>query len=208
MTNLDLHFFGSEYIVNYLRFHPVDWSDLHLSRRGGAGDQAGVTPTPAVAEFLALLKQNGDLFTQREYEEHCRRVWCEWFNRLPEHLQRGVIAKLHNNFYPSMIDTLHVYALLVEERIGDCYIVSPEMDARDKIDLIVKVNGQAIGLALIGPTDDADHDRAYKTEHRPGIADDQLIVVKLPNARPRTPGNKRWYQLQDFQVLLEIMAGI
>ncbi len=208
MTNLDLYFFGSEYIVNYLRFHPVDWSDLQLSRRGGAGDQAGVTPTPAVQEFLALLKYKGELFTQREYAEHCRWVWRNWFNLLSQPQQRGVTAKLHNNFYPSMIDTLHVYALLVEERIGDCYIVSPEMDARDKIDIIVKVNGQAIGLALVGPTEQAEQDRAYKVEHRSSIADDQVVVVKLPNARPRAPGNKRWYCLQDFQVPLEIMAGI
>lgn len=203
MTNLDLYFFSSEYIVNYLRVHPVDWSDLDLSRRGGVGDRAGVTPTPAVAEFLALLQQKRDLFTQREYEEHCRAVWCEWFNRLEVNHQRGVIAKLHNNFYPSMIDTLHVYALLVEERVGDCYIVSPEMDARAKIDLIVKVNGQAFGLALIGPTDDADHARAYKTEHRPGIADDQVLVVKLPNARPRAPGNKRWYRIEDLTAVFD-----
>lgn len=176
MDKYSLFFCGTMYILNYLRFHPVEWGDLEWSRRGGFGDQAGPTPTPAVREFLALLEQKGDLFTQREFVEHCIRVWGDWFYGLTANQQRGVRAKLRNNFYPSMIDTLYVYALLIEERIGDVYLVSPELDARDKIDLIVRVNGLTIGLALVGPTDEADQNRDYKTQHRPGIADSEVIV--------------------------------
>jgi hypothetical protein len=205
MDKYSLYFFGTIYILNYIKFHPVEWSDLESSRRGGVGDQAGPTPTPAVREFLALLEQKGDLFTQREFEEHCIHEWSDWFYVQTANEQRGVRAKLRNNFYPSMIDTLYVYALLIEERVGDVYLVSPELDARDKIDLIVRVTGLTVGLALVGPTEEADQDRNYKTQHRPGIADGEVIVVKLPNNRPKSPGNKRWFQIEDFAVLFNFI---
>ena len=103
-----LLYFRSDYVVDFISQHPIDWKDRALAMRGGAGDQAGVTPTPAVHEFLSLLGKKQALFTQEEYHRYCAFVWRDWLLGKPEIQRQGVEAKLYRNFYPSMIDSLHV----------------------------------------------------------------------------------------------------
>lgn len=196
-----LLFFASAYIEDFLAEHPVQWLDRELAERGGVGDRAGRTPTPAAREFFEMLHNAGTLFTQAEYAERCLRRWKTWFEQLAPPQQRGVRVKLFNNFYPSLMDSLHVMALLAEARRFDTYLIDARMDVLDKVDLTLMWDGKLFRVALVGPTAQAQDDRHYKITHRPGAHDEVVHVVRLPPERPRGAGNKRWFELQDFAFL-------
>ncbi len=189
----------SEQIVRYVARHPIDWDNRERAKRGGVGDQAGVTPTPAVEEFLRLYLDRRDLFTQRDYMYHCWDQWRDWIVDKPKEQKLGVKAKLYRNFYPSMIDSLHVYAMLVEMDAFDTCVLNSSEDAIGKSDLILTSREREIRLALIGPKQAAVDDRAYKLAHRnEGTSELECIEVVLRDEYPMYPGNKRWYQKQDL----------
>jgi hypothetical protein len=116
MERLLLLYFPSRYIVEYVTRHPIDWADRELAKRGGDGDMAGKPPTPSVQEFLALLYETGELFTQEEYWARCADQWQTWINeRIAHHadlakrdarhrqprIYDGLRAKAYRNFYPA-----------------------------------------------------------------------------------------------------------
>ena len=37
------------------------------------------------------------------------------------------------------------------------------------------------------------------------LADGEILVVKLPSNRPKSPRNKRWFQIGDFGVLFDFI---
>jgi hypothetical protein len=198
--SLTLMYLHSDYIVSYVTNHPIDWQNEYreLARRGGAGDTAGVTPTPAVGEFLHVLSQRQSLFTQQDYLIHCRKVWQDWWGGLSDAQEKGMIAKLYRNFYPSMIDSLHVWAMLSEVGWFDvCYLDAYE-DAIGKTDLTFKSGDKVIKLALMGPTRQAREDRDYKLTHRNNGRGIEAVEAQLSLSRVRSPGNKRWFRLSDF----------
>jgi hypothetical protein len=200
-----LFFLSSNYILYYISTHPILWHDRAPAQRGGLGDQAGMTPTPAVEEFMSLLNTNRDLFTQEEYARSCIAKWQPWFDELTPNRQKGVLAKLYNNFYPAMIDALHVFAMLVENRDFDIYLIDAAVDVHDKTDLVLVWDHQVFRIALYGPTHEAKQNRAFKVEHRPGMHDDGVIAIQLPAGRPKDPGNKRWFQSEDLLPLYRAM---
>ena len=205
-----LIYIPSSKIVNFVASNPIDWGDEikiglgtiqivlgQMAKRGSYGDQAGVTPTPAVEEFINLLIEKRGLFTQGEYMEHCLNVWDPWFSS-KHYLQRlGVIAKLYRNFYPSMIDSLHVWSMLCESGSFDMCLLSATEDAIGKSDLVLRNGAKELRLALLGPTSRASDDRSYKIAHRNnGSAD--CIEVKMPFNYHKSPGNKRWFKEIDI----------
>jgi hypothetical protein len=202
---ITLLYFNSQHIVRYLADHPIDWVDEYKSyaQRGGYGDQAGVPPTPAVEEFLALLSTKHELFTQREYLDWCYSQWKGWWPTNPK-LGDGLSVKLYRNFYPSMIDSLHAWALLVESgKFASCTIDS-YADAIAKTDITVQTfTGDRFSLALRVDTPSSRDSAKYKEEHREGYEDIQALTIWLPcdKTRPKSPGQKRWYQVSDFEVL-------
>lgn len=206
MSGITLMYIPSEQIVRYITAHPIDWDDREKAKRGGPGDQAGVTPSPAVEEFLRLLVEGRELFTQKEYMYHCWEQWRDWIGPKPLPQKLGVKAKLYRNFYPSMIDSLHVWALLVEGGMFDSCVLNSTEDAIGKSDLILTSGDRELRLALIGPEEAASTDRAYKVKHRnSGTSDVECIDIVLPREYPRSPGNKRWYQKQD---LMRAIMGV
>lgn len=203
MDSLTLMYFPSGAIVEFMAAHPVSWQDIGLAKLGKVGDSAGRTPTPAVYEFLALLRQRRELFSQQEYAEHCFRLpaWQEWLARCSEEQRRGVAAKLRCNFYVSMITTLHAWALLSESgQFDSCFMNSAE-DVLDKRDLTVKTSERVMHLALVGPKGDSEY--TYKSEYRRGFGGQESLKVQLPKARKRGPGNLMWYELHDFHIIIE-----
>jgi len=179
--------------------------DRELARRGGVGDQAGRTATPAIYEFLSLLRDRQTLFTQDEYADYCHSQWPDWWNKLSKQKQDGVNAKLFNNFYVSMIDSLHAWSLLCEAQWFDTCTMDTYSDVIGKTDLTLITEERQVRVALVGPFARARQDLAYKRVHRnqPGDAQD-IIVVQLDGNRPKRPGNKRWYCLDDFAALRPI----
>lgn len=211
METKTLLYFDSNYIIDYLKQHPITektWKKetKMLAKRGGIGDQAGPTPTPAVYEFLRLLYTKKDLFTQQEYYQHCWETWAFWIKTKPKKQKWGVAAKLYRNFYPAMIDALYVWALLAETKLFSiCYLDAID-DAVGKSDLtVVSHSSQKYHLQLSVGTHQARKDAQYKQQYRNTDNTISTIRVELPMARERTNdnGNKRWYCIEDFQFLLE-----
>lgn len=207
--NVVLISLGSQYVVDFITNHPVRWLSRELARRGGVADSAGMPPTPAVLEFLSLLqRREGELFSQEEYTSWCIQRWESWFYSHSELVREAIRAKLYNNFYVSMIDSLHVWGLLSETGLFERCVLDACQDAVGKTDLTVYCRGRPIRLALIGPTQRAWADRQYKKLHRPGRPEEGLIIeVRMDLERERAPGNKRWFRLSDFAELLEISAA-
>jgi len=214
--SVTLAYFSSDYIVAFIKVNPIEWiRPFEASRRGGSGDQAGIPPTPAVHEFLALLRTKQDLFTQAEYFEHCKIVWHDWWTTLAfvtkcgtrlegarASLQYGVRAKIYNNFYASMIDSLHVWSMLCEAGWFDVCILDSYSDAIGKTDLTLIKGNTRRKVGLIGPTSQAREDFEYKQNNRDANSNlRDMVTVQLPSSRPKEPGNKRWYKLDDFRRL-------
>lgn len=205
-----LLYFPSRYIVEYISKHPIDWGDRELARRGGDGDRAGIPPTPSVQEFLSLLSERRELFTQREFWDYCAAKWQDWldgqvrkFQTWPEYSRPRVVdglrAKAFRNFYPSMIDSLHAWSMLSETGMFDRCIMDTYDDATGKSDITVTGHGVDCRIALIGPTKYATQDRTFKEQHRAGYEDaNKSVLVQMPEERERQPGNKRWYRPSDF----------
>lgn len=201
--NETLLYMGSKHIEQYIAANPVYWHEKKLAERGGVGDQAGMPPTPMVYEFLHLLKIKQSLFTQAEYRDHCFQEWYEWPALWDALLKKGVEAKLYRNVYPSMVDSLYVYSLLVEARWFDKCVLDSTADAISKHDLLVfRGDLPPIALDLFAGSVSAINDRQYKKMHRRALSgiDCQAYEVPLPMGRPQKhPGNKRWYCLKDFE---------
>jgi hypothetical protein len=202
MLGKTLLYFPSSEIVSFIAHHRIDWDNRELARRGGVGDHAGITPTPAVEEFLDLLISRQALFTQREYMEHCWSKWREWITPKSKEHKLGVRAKLYGNFYPAMIDSLHVWAMLCESGMFDACILNSTEDAVGKSDLIVRSKNRTVRIALLGPTSRAQEDRQYKIAHRNNGAASDCVEIVMPEEYERDPGNKRWFKRSDIMSAL------
>lgn len=202
---ISLYHFSADYIMEFVSRHPIDWSNGNLAKKGGPGDQAGMPPTPAVLEFLNLLDQKQDLFTQAEYANFCIRQWADWLLDKKGEQFEGVEAKLYRNFYPAMIDSLHVWAMISEAGWFDVCILDAYLDAIGKKDLILKSQTCTVKVALLGPTSRAKRYREYKLNHRQTNGQElDIVEVQLPWEYERRPGNKRWFRLNDFDQVRDI----
>lgn len=207
MSERALIYIPSEEIVSFVTNHPIDWMDRQrdFAKRGGAGDSAGATPTPAIEEFLNLLIEKRSLFTQREYMHHCWYKWEAWIRGLSSDQKVGVKAKLYRNFYPSAVDSLHVWAMLAETGSFEMCLMSATEDAIGKSDLILRSGSREVRLALQVQTRQSQDDRAYKMQHR-GNDEAGCIEVWLDLKAPKFPGNKRWFKKTD--VMSAIMSSV
>lgn len=193
-----------QHIVDYITRHPIDWSSKRLARRGGPGDRAGRPPTPAVEEFLRLLKLRGGLFTQEAFYAHLATVWRPWLSSKPDLQQNGIRAKAYRNFYPSMIDSLHVWSMLCAAGWFDVCSIDSREDAKRKTDLILVRDDTILRVGLRGPTSAATRAMRYKKLRRAGTARG-VIDVPMCLDWPASPGNKRWFSLDSFRFLLELL---
>lgn len=202
-SRVTLLYFASKVIENYIDRHPIDWSNADLAKRGGIGDQAGPPPTPMVHEFFMLTSLKQQLFTQTEFADFCFERWEDWEPLNNKLMRKGVAAKLFRNIYPSMINTLHAWALFLEHQWFDACVIDSLMDSISKHDIIVYREGCApIALDLYIGTDRSINDRQYKRAHRKSLRDfiGETFDIPLPMSRPkRQPGNMRWYCLKDFE---------
>lgn len=194
-------------IVEYVARNPINWLGQyrHMAQRGGIGDTAGVTPTPAVYEFLALYHNEKGLFTQRAYYEWCQEQWRDWLDEKTDEQRRGVGVKLYRNFYPSMIDSLHVWAMMVETGGFHACILDSTLDAIGKTDLTLVRSGISYRVALLSGSANSVGDRRYKLSHRSKDDDLSCIEIRLPMSREQAPGNKRWYFTTD---VIDAMATL
>jgi hypothetical protein len=196
-----------ESLVEFCKAHPVDlkpdWSSV--TRRGGTGDV--MPPTPAADTFFTLyleVLQGRRLPTQREYAEYCVGAWREWFTgQLTRYVQQCFVARLYRNFYPSFVDSIHVWALLgtryaVNGRlVFDQCVLDTYADVIQNSDLLAYRGEECLRIALRSQTRQAREDAWYKQTHRqPHHVEDgeRLVHLVLPiDVRARI-GGKCWFQ--------------
>lgn len=200
MLDITLLYIKSEAIVEFISKHPIKWYSLQSARKGDI-----LTPSPAVSVFFDLLRKKGELFTQEEYIEECRRRWPDWFKEhkeISEHLE----ARLGRNFYPSCIDSLHFFSLTVESGYFNRCLLNTVADAVGKVDLVLFSRKclDPINVALQVGTREAARRRIYKDTFRKKTPV-KVYTVVLPVSRPKGPGNKRWYRIEDvFELIKKI----
>jgi hypothetical protein len=196
-----LIYMSSRHIVEYMTRHPIQWMDNKkwMADVGGPGDKAGLPPVPSVELWIECLRSKERLFSQDEYADYYLangriRNWLQ--GKSPEQVE-GVRVKQYRNFYPSMIDSLHVWALLAESGLFDSCIVETDRDAISKIDMVVMADGHRLALAIRGPTPDATRAKAYKDKYRGNGQATNAIELALSIKKPRSPGNKRWFDAEE-----------
>lgn len=202
-SKVTLLYFASKKIESYIDCNPINWSNADLAKRGGIGDQAGMPPTPMVYEFFMLLSLRQGLFTQAAFRDFCFERWEGWESLNDKQMRAGIAAKLYRNVYPSMINTLHIWALFLEAQWFDACVIDSLMDSLSKHDIIVYRDGFApIALDLFIGSDRSISDREYKRAYRKSLREfvGETFDIPLPMSRPkRQPGNMRWYCLKDFE---------
>ena len=196
---IKLLYFSSTLILEFGKKHPVDMYTRDLAEMGDI-----LTPTPAMGEFFDCLLNAGRLITQGDYITYACNQWVVWFTGLKSHQKEGIIARLARNFYPSAIDSLHAWALLVESGKFKSAIIDILEDAVGKTDLTVEAkNGIKYKIGLSIDNAYTRQREAYKRTYRGDVPHD-LIDIRLPMERNKI-GNKRWYEIEDFEPLFEII---
>ncbi len=192
--------FKSDYIVDFVKKNPVSFYGKGKTERGTPGGNL-FPPAPLVGLFLRLIHGTEDLFTQSEYAQYCVKTLNNehggWFNGLNKAQQEGFRLRCNRNFYPSMIDALHAWALISEARWFDVCYMDTLSDAVAKTDLTLKRNGKEVYVALIGPKKAAKEHYSYKVNYRQNGNGKVIVPIQMP-LREKGPGNKRWYELGDF----------
>lgn len=208
---VSLIYMPSQYIVKYMGANPINWLQAHKdkAKRGGLGDKCGVTPSPAVFEFLNLLHERKGLFNQKDYKEYCWAAWGRdgWIENLSSEIRGGLGVRLYRNFYPSMIDSLHVWALLAETQLFDVCFLDSTADAVAKTDLTLVKGSTEYRIALFAGSKRSVNDRLYKLKNRNTESEVLCIDVVLPMERKQSYGKKRWYEIGDFENFIQ-QAGL
>lgn len=197
-----LIYLSSMAIKNYCAKHPIDWKTQEQAKSGDI-----LTPTPAMGVFFDLLTDKGGLFSQEDYVDYAFSLpsWSEWMYSLPAGKQAGIAARLYRNFYPSAIDSLHSWSLLVETGQFAACLLDTADDAVSKTDLTVwTINGKSAKIALYVGTKEGMARTQYKRTHRGSV--NGVIDVILSMDRKPWPGRKRWYTIDDFAPVFEYLS--
>lgn len=198
MTQIRLVYYRSDEIQRFCSENPIDWKTRKEAEMGNI-----MPPSPAIGIFFSTLMDYGHLFTQQEYYREAWNAWKPWTRELSEEEAAGMKARLYRNFYPSAIDSLHAWSLLVESGEFAYCILDTAEDATDKKDITVWTNDDiSIGIELFAANNYTGKWRKHKARYR-GTPDGKTVEVPLTFDRPRRPGNKRWYTMADFKVVLE-----
>lgn len=207
-------YLSSEYILDWFSdpAHQVEWCSSELADMGDflPPEKYGVAPVMKV--FFEYLGKRGELFTQKEFTDYFWSLYPEFKADLPPEFARAYGARIWRNFYPSGgIDSIHVWALLVESGQFARCLINSEEDVVGKTDLIVYTKkGQRLDLALRIDTNRSRRRAAKKQENLSGMrgVNDAAIDVPLPfDEREKGAGNKRWYNYDDLKPVFDA-AGI
>lgn len=197
MGNVRLIYFHSTIIKEYCTLHPIDWASQELAN--GPGNL--LTPTPAMEVFFRTLTDSRRLFDQAEFWGAAASEWADFLDGLNDEQRLGLKARIYRNFYPSAIDSLHAWSLLVESNQFAYCLLDTAQDAVSKRDITVCTKDRlSVGIALTVATKESRRWIQHKRQFR-GHASGVVVPIALTLDRPRKPGNKRWYNLDDFQPL-------
>lgn len=197
--------------ITFCQEHPI-FMCKSLRREtcnGGAGDIR--PPSPVADAFFRLLHlRGGGLPTQEEFWNYCASLkdWAPWLAQQTSYAQRCFRARLYRNFYPSFVDSLHVWSLLgtrycVDGRqVFDQCIIDTRQDVITKTDILVYRLPHIISIALRVESPAATRAALRYKPLRGGYEDTTKVVLTLPLTSRPLVGGKRWYHWpDDFQPL-------
>lgn len=202
LPKITMTYFSSQFIVEYIKEHPIEWPS-----RGLADTVRNVRiPFSCIGAFFELLKKKDGLFSQEEYIDY---LWDTDRLDIEPYGFDGLVgleARIKRNFYPSALDSLHAFSILVESgRFARCTLDTLE-DVVSKVDLsVTSKEGVCLGIALMAGTSSGKRWAVHKNIYREGWGDWNVIEVPLPMDRPREPGNKCWYNVEDFEVVFKAL---
>ena len=204
-----LVYLSSDSIVAFCNANPIWWGEDRDANKAG---NWYIEP-PAMAIFFGCLTVHGGLFSQQDYVNYAGAVPVRVnipglgdnlsFPELAEGHSLPLRTRLCRNFYVSAIDSLHVWALLVESGEFDRCFLDTADDVVGKTDLSVwRRDGQYFRINLAVGSHRAkqwaEHKRLFRGECNEGLR------IELPCRLPKQqPSNKRWYRLEDFAVLFD-----
>jgi hypothetical protein len=196
--SFSLIYIAPQEVVRFITANPVVWPDKKLAN--GPGNL--LTPTPGMEVFFDFLqRRGGKLFSQREYVLFAWQCWAEWRTELSAIQRKGVSARIARNFYPSAIDSIHVWGMLVDSGRFDRCVIDTAVDAIGKVDItIFPFNSLPIKIGLFPDTEESRKWRAHKAKYR-GVGTEMVDLV-LSMDREQSPGGKRWYNRGDLAVIL------
>ena len=195
---MKLIYLSSNAIQSFCARNPIQWFTRELAEQGDV-----LTPTPGMQVFFDMLLDSNRLFTQAQYYEKACLAWADWLSSLKPKVQEGIKARLYRNFYPSAIDSVHAWALLVETGLFDACYIDPLTDAKSKTDItVITKDRRSISIALFFGGAYSRQRTDYKRLVR-GKADHAIDVV-MPANREHGAGRKRWYEIKDFAPVLEL----
>lgn len=215
MTRQKLLYFSSKYIVNFIAKHPVSHWGRDITGRNTIGGDLR-PPILGVEAFLEFLKRKDALFTQGDFADFYLHILEDRYRGDWERVLSGSQAykgqdesaanyrnrqlqafrlRAKRNFYVSMIDTLHAWALMSEAGWYDICLIDSYEDSAAKTDLTFKRDDECIRVALFGPNSECDWQ--YKKTYRGNGDYSNVQAIQLTH-RSKGIGNKMWYSLADF----------
>lgn len=198
--NVTLLYLRSDVIERFIEENPIDWGGGEAAQRANS-DGNLFTPIPAMFCFFDFLNKRKSLFTQSDYARFSYESFGGWVEGLEDRQKHGLIWRLKRNFYPSAIDSLHVWALLVESGKFDSCTLDVQADAVGKKDLTCKTkDGATIKIQLKGCRSDTAYFFDWRKWTSRGI-DSEALEIWLPWEREKK-GGKRWYNWNDLAPIL------
>ena len=204
MPQLELKYWSTRCIVDYYVRHPVS---IPTSEEKKKIDTAGNKhpPTPAMGVFFDCLNSYGRLFTDMEYVGFAwsRPEWDAWKMSLTQDIADGISIRLAKQFMLSAIDSMHVWAILVESGCFSKCLLDIAEDAVKKTDITVwSKSWQPIRIALRTDTPRSNQWHIHKTQNR-GAPPHGTIEVLLTMDKCIV-GGKRWYVPDDFSHVIAL----
>lgn len=198
---MELIYISTQVLENFCRKHPIKW---HSKEEANEAGWWNIRP-PAMQVFFDLLDKEERLMTQEEYSRQAAvlpmKAGEKNYHDLSQYHRKCFRVRLERQFYVSAIDSLHAWALLVEEGNFDWCELNLRKDVVGKTDLIVySANGGRVKefkIALHGPT--TKNARKWESRKKKrGCIPEEIYDVRMDLARPKRPGNKRWFCRNDF----------
>lgn len=210
-TNLCIESYSSGYIVEFVTQHPIDWceSQKEMAQRDGLADKCGRPPVPSMLIFFEAIVAARGLITQEEFWLASKQRWGDFPTRETqrrlgislEEMHTALRVKAFRNFYPSAIDSLHLFSLLVESQVADRCSLDCAKDVLSSTDLTLEHKGKPYTVALHVGTVSARDSLNHKKKYRGAKPCDFTVTLKMN--RPKEPGNKRWLNESDLQEIID-----
>lgn len=161
----------------------------------------------AISTFTNHLIQTRKILTQREFADAYMQEHKSIFSQLSDHDRKCIWVRAARCFYPSCVQSLQGYALLVENHGGFSAVYwDVQEDASKGHDVTCLVaDYYRINVQLKGVR---NPNRLFWDDVRrksPSF-DANAIIVELPTLhdRPNTFGNLSWYHVSDFHKVFEL----